>query len=130
MTVARQREAIVARMPGYAGLFDSLADVTRGLAEQSGQSGSTERRAHLRRPADGMTTLRTVAGLREVLADERERGRSVALIPTMGALHDGHLSLIRAARADHDVVVVSIFVNPAQFDDARRSRRLPARRGR
>ncbi len=64
-----------------------------------------------------MTTLRTVAGLREVLAAERERGRSVALVPTMGALHDGHLSLIHAARADHDVVVVSLFVNPAQFDD-------------
>jgi len=52
-----------------------------------------------------------------VLAPERRAGRTIGLVPTMGALHEGHLSLIRAARAASDVVVVSLFVNPAQFDD-------------
>lgn len=65
-----------------------------------------------------MRTLRTVAELRAALAGERGRGRSIALVPTMGALHEGHLSLIRASRREHDVVVVSLFVNPAQFNES------------
>lgn len=60
----------------------------------------------------------TIAGLRSALRAERAAGRTVALVPTMGALHDGHLSLIARAAAEADVVVVSVFVNPAQFDDA------------
>jgi pantoate--beta-alanine ligase len=60
-------------------------------------------------------TVRTVAELRELLAPERHAGRSIGLVPTMGYFHDGHLSLMRRARADTDVVVVSLFVNPAQF---------------
>jgi pantoate--beta-alanine ligase len=62
-----------------------------------------------------MRTLRTVAELRAALGEERAGGRSVGLVPTMGFFHDGHLSLMRAARAQNDVVVVSLFVNPAQF---------------
>ena len=62
-----------------------------------------------------MRTLRTVAELRAALEPERREGRRIALVPTMGFFHEGHLSLMQRARADCDVVVVSLFVNPAQF---------------
>jgi pantoate--beta-alanine ligase len=66
-----------------------------------------------------MRTLRTVAEVRAALAEPRRVGQLIGLVPTMGAFHDGHLSLMRRARADCDVVVVSLFVNPAQFNEAR-----------
>jgi pantoate--beta-alanine ligase len=60
-------------------------------------------------------TVDTVAACRAVCDDVRARGGTVGLVPTMGFFHEGHRSLMRAARAAHDAVVVSLFVNPTQF---------------
>ena len=64
-----------------------------------------------------MRVLATIPEVRAALAQPRRDGSTLGLVPTMGAFHEGHLSLMRRAREECDVVVVSLFVNPAQFND-------------
>lgn len=77
-----------------------------------------------------MDIVRTVVDLRRSVAALRVEGRRVALVPTMGALHEGHLSLIDLARRDGHAVVVTLFVNPAQFGAGEDLSRYPRDEGR
>ena len=103
-TVAAHRRAVATHTPDLLALFDELASATRQLAAAPSKGSP-------------MIVSRTVADLRAQVSALRQQGKTVGLVPTMGALHAGHLELIRRARTECDAVVLTIFVNPAQFDD-------------
>ena len=64
-----------------------------------------------------MKVFQKIVDLQNALFDERKHGRQVGMVPTMGALHEGHASLVRRSVKENDVTVVSVFVNPTQFND-------------
>lgn len=137
----------------YAGLGDQVTaaveafadDVRRGGFPSDAESYHAPRAAGAaalprdERPAGRTLEIETVAGMQRWADRQRALGLRIALVPTMGFLHEGHLSLVREARQRGDRVVVSLFVNPIQFDreedllsyprDPERDRRLLADAG-
>ncbi len=72
-----------------------------------------------------MQVINSIAQLQETLQAERAKGRRIGLVPTMGALHEGHASLVRRSVEENDITVVSIFLNPTQFNDPKDLERYP-----
>lgn len=72
-----------------------------------------------------MQTIHSIKELQACLSEAKNAGKSVGLVPTMGALHEGHASLVRRSVKENDVTVVSIFLNPTQFNDPKDLERYP-----
>ena len=127
-TIERNLEALRASAPDAVGAYVELCRVALDArVERRSPAGRAPRRG--RRGARAMELIRAAADLTAAVEERRSAGADVGLVPTMGALHDGHASLIRRARSERDVVVVSIFVNPKQFGPGEDLSRYPARRG-
>ena len=94
-----------------------LADLAPELvpAERLAGAGGEVRRTDVRLDPGPVRVVRTAGGLAAALDAERAAGRTVGLVPTLGALHDGHASLVRRSAAENDVTCVTVFVNPLQF---------------
>ncbi|MCD6132238.1 MAG: pantoate--beta-alanine ligase, partial [Candidatus Hydrothermae bacterium] len=72
-----------------------------------------------------MKIIKKIAEMQKIANDLRQQGKSIGFVPTMGYLHEGHLSLMKCARKENDVVVISIFVNPIQFAPGEDYERYP-----
>ena len=72
-----------------------------------------------------MKLIHTIEDLQRNLAEARAKGEKIGLVPTMGALHEGHASLVRRCVAENDVTVVSVFLNPTQFNDKKDLEKYP-----
>jgi pantoate--beta-alanine ligase len=107
--VKSHRQALTGRTPELLPMFDALVAATQRLA----QSRIDETRFTV--GTRTMLVVNTVSALRRAL--KAHGARSIGFVPTMGALHQGHLELLRRAREDNYLVVLSVFVNPAQFND-------------
>jgi pantoate--beta-alanine ligase len=97
--------------------------MSSGVTRAGSEGGAPRERASA--SVSCAAVARPVAELRAALAPARRAGHTVGLVPTMGALHAGHTSLIERARAECDVVVVSLFVNPSQFEERSDLERYP-----
>ena len=72
-----------------------------------------------------MKIIKKIAELEQYISTLKAENKTIGFVPTMGALHEGHLQLVRRAVAENDVAVVSVFVNPTQFNDPEDLKRYP-----
>ena len=128
-TIERNLEALAQDLPWAVAPYVEMARVALDVAERGWPAGSGTPRGG-GGGADALDVIGSPTDLRARTDASRAAGATVGLVPTMGALHEGHASLIERTRAARDLVVVSIFVNPLQFDDPQDLSRYPEDRER